>query len=137
VTYDFTAIELAASHMTNKPYCHYSSTGWPDDALDSVQQALAEYHGDNVPKALIERLDGYDRPATAILELAFGGPVFVADGTAYQWSPELKVWQAFDAAPELGDALTDPLVFLAATARGGRRTRKQGNKRQWWRRSPR
>lgn len=117
--------------MTNKPYCSYSSTGWPDNALDSVQQALAGYRGDNVPKGVIERLDGYDGPATSILELVFQGPVFVADGTAYQWSPELNVWQAFDAAPELGDALTDPLVILAATARGGR---KRGNKKRWWRR---
>ncbi len=120
--------------MTNKPYCHYSSTGWPDNALDSVQQALAGYRGDNVPRGVIERLDGYDQPATAILELVCEGPVFVADGTAYQWSSELNVWQAFDAAPGLGDALTDPLVILAATARGGRSFRNRGNKRRWWQR---
>jgi hypothetical protein len=55
-------------------------------------------------------------------------PVFVVDGTGYQWCPELHLWQAFDAAAEIGEAATDPLAMLIATASTRHPTRR------WWQR---
>ena len=121
----------AVNMTTKKTYSATSSTGWPGNALDSVQQTLADYHGHDMWADVIERFDGYDAIATAALEPVCSVPVFVVDGTGYQWCPELDLWQAFDAAAEIGEAGTDPLVMMIArygSTSGRRRTRR------WWQR---
>src|SRR3954467_12638997 len=99
----------ALNVTTKKTYSATSRTGWPGNDLDPVQQTLMDYHGDDAWADVIERFDGYDATATAILEPVCAVPVFVVDGTGYQWCPELHLWQAFDAAAEIGEAATDPL----------------------------
>ncbi|BBX74736.1 hypothetical protein H7H78_18685 [Mycobacterium shinjukuense] len=96
-----------------------------------MPQALADYHGDDVWPDVVVHLDGYDAVATAILQRVCLPDVFVAGDTAYQWWPELNAWQAFDAAAELGEAMTDPLTRVMASALGsprnrGRRSRRGG-----------
>ncbi len=118
----------ALNMPTKKTYSATSSTGWPGNALDPVQQTLADYHGHDMWADVIERFDGYDAIATATLEPVCPVPVFVVDGTGYQWCPELDLWQAFDAVAEIGSAATDPLARMFATALGRRRTRR------WWQR---
>jgi hypothetical protein len=48
----------------------------------------------------------------------------------YQWCSELGSWQAFDAAPELQDALTDPLRLGIASVRARRRVQWGFNTRR-------
>ncbi len=119
-------------HMTTKKtYSPVSSTGWPGDALDPVQRALADYRGEDAWADVIERLDSYDATASAILAPVCSVPVFVVGGTGYQWCAELDVWQAFDAAAEIGAAATDPLVMMIARLGSGSARRRP---RRWWQR---
>jgi hypothetical protein len=105
---------------------------WIGDAMDSVQQALADYDGDNVWDDVILRLDGFNRAATALLKPVCAGPVFVVGGIGYQWCPDLGHWQSFDAASEIAHALTDPLIAGIAALMG---RRFKGRNRKWWRRA--
>ncbi len=114
-----------------KTYSAASATGWPGNALDAVQHRMAVYDGDDMWADVIERFDGYDATATAILEPVCAVPVFVVDGTGYQWCPELDLWQAFDAAAEIGEAATDPLTLMIARYGSGSRRRRT---RRWWQR---
>ncbi len=114
-------------------YCQTSDTGWRDNVLDPVQQALAAYDGDDIWADVITRLDNYDAAATAYLGTACANPVFaVVTGTAYQWCPELGLWQAVDARADIGEALSDSLRMSIASVLGrlrGRRGRKASSGR--------
>lgn len=122
-------------------YSHTSDTGWPGNTLDSVQQALAAYGGDDIWADVITRLDSYDAAATACLGPVCANPVFVVvTGTAYQWCPELDLWQAVDARADIGEALTDPLRMSIASLLGrlrGLRGRSAGSGRSSGRSSAR
>jgi hypothetical protein len=111
--------------MTRAIYCSSSDTGWPDENLDSVQRALAAYQGNDIWADVITPLKDYDAAATALLQPVCAVPVFVVNTTGYQWCSELGVWQAFDAAREIGESITDPLVMGIASALG-RRPRRRG-----------
>jgi hypothetical protein len=108
-------------------YSQTSDTGWRGNVLDPVQRALAAYDGDDIWADVITRLDVYDPAATAFLAPVCANPVFVAvTGTAYQWCPELGLWQAVDARADIGEAFTDPLRFSMSSFLGllrGRRGR--------------
>ena len=67
----------------------------------SVQQALADYRGDDVWADVILRLEGYDEAATALLEPVCEVPIFVCAGTAYQWCAELGVGRRSTRRPKL------------------------------------
>jgi hypothetical protein len=109
-------------------YCQTSDTGWPGNTLDSVQQALAAYDGDDIWADVITRLDSYDAAATALLAPICADPVFVVvTGTAYQWCPALGLWQAVDVRAEIEQAMTDPLTMSIASGIGGRRGRRGRN----------
>ena len=100
-----------------KIYSSASDTGWPGGAMDAVQKALAAYRGHDIWREVISCLDGYDDDATATLSGVSARQVFVADGTAYHWTPENVVWQASDAEVEIAELMSDPRSMLITFVR--------------------